>query len=108
MNTATRNARTFRLKVAISLFLALGLAACGASFEEGSYAAAGSGTIYEFGPNSEGRLIGGVPGNPAFTYEVESDRVVVSYGQGQPEAILKRIDSKTLERPDGIRLILQE
>lgn len=108
MNTTTRNAGRFHPRFAAPLLLALGLAACGAAFEEGSYSAGGSGTLYEFGPDHQGRIIGGIPGNPAFTYEVKGDQVIISYGQGQPDAIFNRIDSKTLERPDGTRLALQE
>ncbi|HEX7036619.1 MAG TPA: hypothetical protein VF210_12635 [Pseudomonadales bacterium] len=63
------------------------------------------GTTYEFDENGHGRLIGGVPGTPAFTYEVTDDTVLTA---GAVTLRLKRIDEKTLERPDGTRLILRE
>lgn len=93
---------------AVFLLLALVLAACGSGFEEGAYADPRSGTTYEFGPDGNGRLPGGVPGYTTFTYKVESDRIVISYGAGLPEAVFKRIDSKTLERHDGARLVLRK
>lgn len=98
----------FKLIRALSLLLALTLTACGSSFEEGVYANPDFGATYEFGPDGQGRLTGGVPGTPTFTYKVESDQVVVSYGEGQPEVVFKRINNKTLERHDGARLMLRE
>lgn len=105
---ATRKRSESGLSLSIPVLLALVLSACGASFEEGAYVDARFGTSYEFGPNAQGRLVGGVPGTPSFTYAVESDQIVVSYGEGQPETVFKRIDGKTLERLDGTRLVLQE
>jgi len=108
MKTIIRKLGKARLSLSIPLLIALVLTACGSSFEEGTYATPGSGATYEFGPDGQGRLVGAVSGTPTFTYKVESDRVVVSYGKGQPEAVFKRIDKKTLERHDGAQLILRE
>ena len=44
-------------------------------------------------------------GSYSFTYNVDSDEVVTS---GDINLTFKRIDDKTLERPDGTRLILKE
>lgn len=98
----------FRLTHLLFLLLIMGLSACGSSFEEGTYANPDFNTTYEFGADGKGRLIGAVPGTPSFTYKVESDRVIVSYGEGQPEAIFKRVGNKALERHDGAQLMLRE
>lgn len=87
------------------LLVALGLAGCGADFREGAYVHPQYGTVYEFGENGQGRLIGGVPGTPTFTYEVKSDEIIAS---GAVAMTFKRIDEVTLERPDGSRLVLRE
>ena len=108
MKAVSRKPRPPGSLLAMSLLAALVLTACGASFEEGAYADPRSGTTYEFGPNGQGRLVGGVAGTPSFTYQVESDQIVVSYGKNQPDAAFKRIDEKTLERHDGTRLKLKE
>lgn len=97
-----------KLTDAVFLLLVLALTACGAGFEEGTYSSPNFNTTYEFGPDGNGRLIGGVAGAPTFTYKVESDQVIVSYGKGQPEAVFKRVDNKTLERHDGAQLMLRE
>ncbi len=89
----------------IPLFLAIALTACGADFQEGAYVDPQYGTGYEFNAEGQGQLIGGVPGSYSFTYEVDSDEVVTS---GDINLTFKRIDDKTLERPDGTRLILKE
>ena len=108
MKAITRTSSKSRLSLAISLLLALALIACGSSFKEGAYTDSRFGTTYEFGPNGQGQIVGGVSGTPTFTYKIESDQIVISYGKGQPEAVFKRIDNKTLERHDGTRLVLQE
>ncbi|AFI85848.1 hypothetical protein [Methylophaga nitratireducenticrescens] len=89
----------------IPLLLAITLSACGADFQEGAYVDSQYGTGYEFNADGQGQLIGGVPGSYSFTYEVDSDEVVTS---GDINLTFKRIDDKTLERPDGTRLILKE
>ena len=89
----------------IPLLLAITLTACGAEFQEGAYVDSEYGTGYEFNADGQGQLIGGVPGSYSFTYEVDSDEVVTS---GDINLTFKRIDDKTLERPDGTRLILKE
>lgn len=93
-----------RLKCAMPLLMLL-LTACGADFRQGAYVDARYGTTYEFGEDGQGRLIGGVPGTPAFTYEVTNDEVVTSGGIG---LTFKRIDDRTLERPDGTKLVLRD
>jgi len=94
---------------AIPLLLALLLTACGAGFKEGAYVDTRSGTTYEFGPDGQGRMTGGVSGAPAFTYTVQSDQLIVEYAStpGAP-AMFRRVDDKTLERADGTRLALRE
>lgn len=87
------------------LLLAITLTACGSDFQEGAYVDSRYGTGYEFNAEGQGQLIGGVPGSYSFTYEVDSDEVVTS---GDINLTFKRIDDKTLERPDGTRLILRE
>ncbi|WP_417550003.1 hypothetical protein [Methylophaga sp.] len=89
----------------IPLFLAITLTACGADFQEGAYVDPKYGTGYEFNTEGQGQLIGGVPGSYSFTYKVDSDEVVTS---GDINLTFKRIDDKTLERPDGTLLILRE
>lgn len=91
------------LKRAIPL-LALLLASCSADFQEGAYVNPQYGTTYEFGENGQGRMVGGVPGTPDFTYKVTADEVITS---GQIKLTFKRIDGRTLERPDGARLVLR-
>jgi len=83
----------------------LALAGCGADFNQGAYVDPEYGTTYEFGENGQGRLIGGVPGTPAFTYKVTGDEVITS---GDVRLSFKRIDERTLERPDGTRLVLRD
>lgn len=104
-----RNPGKLKLAHTVPLLLAVLLAACDSGFEEGAYVDAHHGTTYEFGPDGQGRLVGGVPGTPTFTYKVKGDHVVVEYanmpGAG---ATFRRIDSKTLERPDGTMLGLRE
>ncbi|MBN45899.1 MULTISPECIES: hypothetical protein [unclassified Methylophaga] len=87
------------------LLLAITLTACGSDFQEGAYVDAQYGTGYEFNADGQGQLIGGVPGAYSFTYEVDSNEVVTS---GDINLTFKRIDDKTLERPDGTRLTLKE
>jgi hypothetical protein len=94
-----------RLRRATPLLLVLLLASCGTDFQEGAYVNQQYGTTYEFGENGQGRVIGAVPGTPGFTYEVSGDEVVTS---GQVKLTFKRIDDRTLERPDGARLILRD
>lgn len=89
---------------AVPLLLMLLLTACSAGFEEGAYVNSQYGTTYEFGENGQGRMVGGVPGAPAFTYRVTADEVTTS---GQVSLTFKRIDDRTLERPDGARLVLR-
>ncbi|HAD31667.1 MAG TPA: hypothetical protein DCE77_08815 [Methylophaga sp.] len=89
----------------IPLLLAITLTACGSDFQEGAYVDPQYGTGYEFNAEGQGQLIGGVPGSYSFTYKVDSDEVVTS---GDINLTFKRIDDKTLERPDGTRLILKE
>jgi len=108
MNVITRTPSKSRLSLAISLLLALTLIACGSSFKEGAYMDSRFGTTYEFGPNGQGQIVGGVSGTPTFTYKLESDQIVISYGKDQPEAVFKRLNNKTLERHDGAQLVLQE
>lgn len=94
---------------AISLLLALLITGCSAGFEEGAYVDPRTGTAYEFGKDGQGRVIGGVPGAPGFTYKVEGDRVVMHYaGMSGASTAFRRIDRETLERPDGARLMLQD
>lgn len=95
---------SYKLKHVIPMLLPL-LAACGADFQEGAYVNPQYGTTYEFGPDGKGRMIGGVPGTPGFTYKVTGSEVVTS---GQVTLTFKRIDEKTLERPDGARLVLRD
>lgn len=91
---------------AVPLLLVLPLASCGGTdFQKGAYVNPQYGTTYEFGENGEGRMIGGVPGTPGFTYEVTSDEVLTS---GGISLTFKRIDDRTLERPDGARLVLRD
>ncbi|HBX58856.1 MAG TPA: hypothetical protein DEG65_00780 [Methylophaga sp.] len=89
----------------IPLLLAITLTACGSDFQDGAYVDPQYGTGYEFNAEGQGQLIGGVPGSYSFTYKVDSDEVVTS---GDINLTFKRIDDKTLERPDGTRLILKE
>ena len=89
----------------VPLLLMLLLGACGSDFQPGAYVDPQYGTTYEFDENGQGRLIGGVPGTPAFTYEVTDDAVITA---GAVTLRLERIDEKTLERPDGTRLILRD
>lgn len=89
----------------LPLLLAITLTACGSDFQEGAYIDSEFGTGYEFNAEGEGQLIGGVPGSYTFTYEVQSDEVITS---GDINLTFKRIDDKTLERPDGTRLTLRE
>jgi hypothetical protein len=89
----------------IPLLLAITLTACGSDFQEGAYIDSRYGTGYEFNAEGQGQLIGGVPGSYSFTYKVDSDEVVTS---GDINLTFKRIDDKTLERPDGTRLTLKE
>ena len=89
----------------IPLLLAITLTACGSNFQEGAYVDPQYGTGYEFNAEGQGQLIGGVPGSYSFTYKVDSDEVVTS---GDINLTFKRIDTKSLERPDGTRLILKE
>lgn len=89
----------------IPLLLAITLSACGSDFQEGAYIDSRYGTGYEFNAEGQGQLIGGVPGSYSFTYKVDSDEVVTS---GDINLTFKRIDDKTLERPDGTRLTLKE
>lgn len=93
-----------KLKCATPLLMLL-LAACGADFRQGTYVDPQYGTTYEFGENGQGRLIGGVPGTPGFTYEVTADEVITS---GGIRLTFKRVDDKTLERPDGAKLVLRD
>lgn len=93
-----------RLERTALLLLALLLGGCGADFQQGAYVNPQYGTTYEFGEDGQGRMIGGVPGTPTFTYEVTSDAVITS---GAVSLTLKRIDERTLERPDGARLELR-
>lgn len=93
-----------RVRRTAPLLLVLLLASCGADFQKGAYVHPQYGTVYEFGENGEGRLIGGVPGTPAFTYEVTDDEVIAS---GEVNLTFKRIDDRTLERPDGTKLLLR-
>jgi hypothetical protein len=93
-----------KLKRTTPLLMLL-LAACGADFHQGAYVNPQYGTTYEFGENGQGRMIGGVPGTPGFTYEVTSDEVITS---GEIRLTFKRIDDRTLERPDGARLVLRD
>lgn len=104
-----RNPGKSKLTHAIPLLSALLLAACDSGLEEGAYVDARTGTTYEFGTDGQGKMIGGTPGTPAFTYKVESDRVIVEYSSmpGAP-ATFRRVDDKTLERADGTRLVLRE
>lgn len=95
----------YSVKRTAALLVMLLLAACGADFQEGAYVNPQYGTTYEFGENGQGRMIGGVPGTPGFTYEVTGDEVVTS---GEVALRFKRIDEKTLERPDGTRLVLRD
>jgi hypothetical protein len=104
LNTMEKTMLPERLKRATPLLMLL-LAACGADFREGAYVNAQYGTTYEFGENGQGRMIGGVPGTPGFTYEVTGDEVVTS---GAVNLTFKRIDDRTLERPDGSRLVLRD
>lgn len=97
-----RLAKLKRATVPLSMLL---LAACGADFQQGAYVNPQYGTTYEFGENGQGRLIGGVPGTPGFTYQVNADEVITS---GAVSLTLKRIDDRTLERPDGARLVLRD
>jgi hypothetical protein len=94
-----------KLKLDTPLLILLMLGACGADFRQGAYVNPQYGTAYEFGDNGQGRMIGGVPGTPGFTYEVSGDEVITS---GQVKLKFKRIDEKTLERPDGTRLVLRD
>jgi hypothetical protein len=93
-----------RLERAAPLLLVLLLGGCGPDFQEGAYVNPQYGTTYEFGEDGQGRMIGGVPGTPAFTYEVTGDEVITS---GAVSLTFKRIDERTLERPDGSRLELR-
>ncbi len=97
-----RLAKLKRATVPLSMLL---LAACGADFQQGAYVNPQYGTTYEFGENGQGRLIGGVPGTPGFTYQVNANEVITS---GAVSLTLKRIDDRTLERPDGARLVLRD
>lgn len=104
-----RKTDKFKLTHALPLLLTLLLAACDSGFKEGAYVDSRSGTTYEFGPDGLGRMLGGVPGAPAFTYRVESDRIIVAYSNSPgAAATFRRIDSKTLERADGAKLVLRE
>jgi len=88
----------------VMLMLMLLLTACSPEFQQGAYVNPQFGTVYEFGEEGQGRMIGGVPGRPSFTYEVTRNEVITS---GQINLTFKRIDETTLERPDGSRLVLQ-
>lgn len=88
----------------VILLLLLPLTACSSEFQKGAYVNPQFGTVYEFGEDGQGRMIGGVPGMPSFTYEVTRDEVITS---GQINLTFKRIDETTLERPDGSRLVLR-
>ncbi|MCB2427599.1 hypothetical protein [Methylophaga pinxianii] len=94
-----------RLSRFLPLMLVVTLTACGSDFQEGAYVDPQYGTGYEFNADGQGQLIGGVPGSYNFTYEVDSNEVITS---GDINLTFKRIDDKTLERPDGTRLILKE
>lgn len=96
---------SLRFSGVIPVLLAITLTACGSDFQEGAYVDPQYGTGYEFNADGQGQLIGGVPGSYSFTYEVDSDEVVTS---GDINLTFKRIDDKTLERPDGTRLTLKE
>lgn len=100
-----QNSARSRLTLTMTFLATSLLVACGPDFEEGAYVDSRFGTTYEFGPEGQGRLIGGVPGTPTFTYEVDGDQVITSGGLG---LTFERIDSTTLERPDGTLFILQE
>ncbi|MDO8827533.1 hypothetical protein [Methylophaga sp.] len=89
----------------LPFLLAITLTACGSDFQEGTYVDSRFGTGYEFNDDGEGKLIGGVPGSYSFTYKVSSDEVVTS---GDINLTFKRIDDKTLQRPDGTLLTLTE
>lgn len=95
----------FNLKRGLFLLPVLLLTACGSDFQPGAYVDPQYGTTYEFGADGQGKLIGGVPGTPIFTYEIRTDAIITS---GAVNLILKRIDEKTLERPDGKRLVLRD
>ncbi|MBC7162155.1 MAG: hypothetical protein H5U26_08625 [Immundisolibacter sp.] len=95
----------FNLKRGLSLLPVLLLTACGRDFQPGAYVDPQYGTTYEFGEDGRGKLIGGVPGTPSFTYQVSADAVTTS---GAVNLTLKRINDKTLERPDGTRLVLRD
>lgn len=97
-----RRHRNFRFPVLLAVLV---LSGCGTDFREGAYVHPQYGTVYEFGENGQGRLIGGVPGTPTFTYEVRSGEIITS---GAVALTFKRIDERTLERPDGTRLVLRD
>lgn len=99
----TGNSNGFRRAAPFALMLLLG--GCGSDFQPGAYVDPKYGTTYEFGEDGQGRLIGGVPGTPGFSYEVKSDTVVAT---GEVRMTFKRIDENTLERPDGTRLVLRK
>jgi hypothetical protein len=98
------HAHLYNLKRALPLLAVALLAGCGADFQECAYVNPQYGTTYEFGENGQGRMIGGVPGTPGFTYEVTGDAVITS---GEVQLTFKRVDDSTLERPDGARLVLR-
>lgn len=81
------------------------LSACNERFEPGAYVA-GSVTL-EFGEDHRGRLLGGIPGNPAFRYEVKGERIMLFYdGGGSTE--YTRVDATTIKRRDGQEFVLRQ
>jgi hypothetical protein len=84
--------------------LSLLLAGCDSAFTTGAYVDPRYGTVYEFDADGGGRVIGGVPGQPAFRYEVKGNEVVTS---GAVTLRFRVLDERTIERPDGTRFVLR-
>lgn len=80
------------------------LSACGSSFQEGAYA--NGGVVLEFGSDGRGRLLGGVPGDPGFRYEVKGKQIILSY-DGGGSAEYTRVDASTIKRRDGQEFVLR-